>query len=146
MTFRWAYLIILFWGLTLVAQTPSKRQQELESQRLRLKNEIKQINTLLFTNTKKRKDILTEVEDLTIKLNVREALIKVTNDQSNLLTRQIQVNERQITQQRKELQTLKEDYARLIQHSYISKSLQNRLMFLFSSESFLQAYKTVHSI
>ncbi len=142
MSLRWAFLVsFLFLGLALNAQTQSKRQQELEAQRIRLKNEIKQINTLLFSNTKKRKDVLTEVEDLTVKLNVREALIKVTNDQANLLTRQIQVNERQITQQRKELQILKEDYARMIQHSYASKSLQNRLMFLFSSESFLQAYK-----
>jgi len=142
MSLRRAFLVsFLFLGLTLNAQTQSKRQQELEAQRIRLKNEIKQINTLLFSNTKKRKDVLTEVEDLTVKLNVREALIKVTNDQANLLTRQIQVNERQITQQRKELQILKEDYARMIQHSYASKSLQNRLMFLFSSESFLQAYK-----
>ena len=31
----------------------------------------------------------------------------------------------------------------MIQKSYVSKSLKNRLMFLFSSESFLQAYKRI---
>ena len=31
----------------------------------------------------------------------------------------------------------------MIQKSYAAKSLQNRLMFLFSSENFLQAYKRV---
>ena len=42
--------IALFWiGMyPLLAQNTSKRQQELESQRIRLKNEIKQINQLLF--------------------------------------------------------------------------------------------------
>ena len=128
---------------TVLSQTTTKRQQELEAQRLRLKNEIKQINTLLFSNKKTRKDVVTEVEDLQVKLNVREELIKVTNAQVNLLTRKINLNQRNISSQRKELEELKADYAKMIQHSYASKSLQNRLMFLFSSESFLQAYKRI---
>ena len=78
-----------------------------------------------------------------VKLNVREELIKVTNAQVNLLTRKINLNQRNISSQRKELEELKADYAKMIQYSYASKSLQNRLMFLFSSESFLQAYKRI---
>ena len=136
-------LLILLGTGTVLSQTTTKRQQELEAQRLRLKNEIKQINTLLFSNKKTRKDVVTEVEDLQVKLNVREELIKVTNAQVNLLTRKINLNQRNISSQRKELEELKADYAKMIQHSYASKSLQNRLMFLFSSESFLQAYKRI---
>ncbi|MDA9879594.1 peptidase M23, partial [Flavobacteriaceae bacterium] len=137
--------LMLFWiGIgTLMSQTTSKRQQELEAQRVRLKNEIKQINALLFSSSKTRKNVLTEVEDLQVKLNVRDELIKVTNAQINLLTRKINLNERTISSQRKELEALKEDYANMIQKSYASKSLQNRLMFLFSSENFLQAYKRI---
>ncbi len=137
--------IALFWiGLyPVLAQDTSKRQQELEAQRIRLKNEIKQINELLFTNTKTRKNALSEAEDLQVKLNVRSELIKVTNEQANILTRKISLNQRNIGDQRKELELLKEDYASMIQKSYASKSLKNRLMFLFSSESFLQAYKRI---
>lgn len=137
--------IALFWiGLyPVLAQNTSKRQQELEAQRIRLKNEIKQINELLFTNTKTRKNALSEAEDLQVKLNVRSELIKVTNEQANILTRKISLNQRNIGDQRKELELLKEDYASMIQKSYASKSLKNRLMFLFSSESFLQAYKRI---
>ena len=115
----------------------------MEAQRIRLKNEIKQINELLFTNTKTRKNALSEAEDLQVKLNVRSELIKVTNEQANILTRKISLNQRNIGDQRKELELLKEDYASMIQKSYASKSLKNRLMFLFSSESFLQAYKRI---
>jgi murein hydrolase activator len=137
--------IALFWiGIHSVsAQDTSKRQQELEAQRIRLKNEIKQINQLLFTNTKTRKNALDEAEDLQVKLSVRVELIKVTNEQVNILTRRINLNQRNIGNQRKELELLKEDYAMMIQKSYASKSLKNRLMFLFSSESFLQAYKRI---
>ena len=128
------FLLVLF-GIgigTVFSQNTNKRQKDLEIQRLRLKNEIKQINLLLFSNKKTRKNIVTEVEDIQVKINVREELIKVTNAQLNLLTRKININERNISSQRKELGVLKEDYAKMIQNSYASKSLQNRLMFLFS--------------
>ena len=131
-------------GLVIIqAQQTSKKQKELEAQRLRLKKEIKQINSILFNNIKTRKSALTQVEDLQVKLNVRLELIKVTNEQANLLTTRISINERNISTNRLELRNLKDEYANLIQKSYESKSLQNRLMFLFSSESFLQAYKRV---
>ena len=138
------YMLIFFaLGLgQLKAQQTSKQQKELEAQRIRLKKEIKQINTILFKNSKTRKNALTEVEDLQVKLNVRSELIKVTNQQANLLTSKIRINEKNISVQRKELEDLKTEYANLIRKSYESKSLQNRLMFLFSSENFLQAYKS----
>lgn len=133
-----SFLLICFittaWG-------QDSRQEKLKQQRKQLQQEIKQINTLLFTNTKKKKSALNEVEDLAVKINLRERLIRVTNEEANRLTQQINVNQRTIDRQRKELETLKADYADMIRYSYASKSGQSRLMFLFSSESFLQAYK-----
>ena len=64
----------------------------------------------------------------------------MTNEEANRLTQQINVNQRTIDRQRKELEELKADYADMIRYSYASKSGQSRLMFLFSSESY-QAYK-----
>ena len=136
-------LIIAFGINHIFAQKISNQQKELEEKRLRLKNEIKQINALLFSNSKIRKNAIIEVEDIQVKLNVRSELIKITNQQANLLNRRITINERNILNQRKELDQLKDEYAKMIQKSYVSKSLKNRLMFLFSSESFLQAYKRI---
>ena len=133
-----SFLLICFittaWG-------QDSRQEKLKQQRKQLQQEIKQINTLLFTNTKKKKSALNEVEDLAVKINLRERLIRVTNEEANRLTQQINVNQRTIDRQRKALEALKADYADMIRYSYASKSGQSRLMFLFSSESFLQAYK-----
>ena len=125
------------------SQIKNDEQKKLEAQRLKLKKEIKQINNLLFSNTKIRKIALNEVENIETRLNVRLELIKVTNQQANLLTRRININQRNIENQRKELDELKKEYAKMIQKSYASKSLQNRLMFLFSSENFLQAYRRI---
>ncbi len=136
-------ILFLLSSFHAVAQKSTARQKELEVQKQRLISEIKQINTLLFKNTKKKKDVLSEVEDLNLKIAVRSQLVNVNNQQANLLTRQISVNERDIGNLRKELTALKKDYAEMIRKSYKSKSSQNRLMFLFSSESFLQAYKRI---
>ena len=137
-------VIFVLFGLTILAQTANaqdQRQQNLENQRKLLQEEIKQINKLLFSNEKQKKSVLTEFEDLSLKIDVRGRLIRVTNEQANRLTQKISVNQRIIGQQRKDLENLKKDYSEMIRKSYQSGSGQSRMMFLFSSESFLQAYK-----
>ena len=127
----------------LFSQISNDQQKKLEAQRTKLMNEIKQINNLLFSNTKIRKNAIDEIDDIQVRLNVRSELIKVTNMQANLLTKRININQRNIDTQRKELDELKKEYAKMIQKSYASKSYQNRLMFLFSSKNFLQAYRRI---
>tara|TARA_A100001015_G_scaffold204938_1_gene229117 strand:- start:1648 stop:2811 length:1164 start_codon:yes stop_codon:yes gene_type:complete len=129
-----------------MAQSNSARQKTLETQKKRLQAEIKQINSLLFKNTKQEKSVLSQVEDLNVKILVRTDLVNVNKQQANLLTLQINVNQRNITNFRNELELLKKDYAEMIRKSYKSKSAQNRLMFLFSSDDFLQAYKRIQYI
>ena len=75
-----------------------------------------------------------------IKIQVRNKLIRVTNQEINFISKQININQRNIEASRVEIVKLKEDYANMIRKSYYSKSRQSRLMFLFSSESFYQAY------
>ena len=125
------------------SQSTSARQKALEEQKKRPQQEIKQINTILFSNIRKEKSVVSKVEDLDLKISVRSQIVKVNNQQANLLTRQINVNQRDITNLRSELKNLKKDYASMIVKSYKSKSSQNRLMFLFSSTDFLQAYKRI---
>ncbi|MBT8275623.1 MAG: peptidoglycan DD-metalloendopeptidase family protein [Bacteroidia bacterium] len=122
-------------------QGQSKKQQELEAKRQAILEEIKQINTLLFKTRGEKKSVLTQVEDLDQRIRATENLIRVTNQQANLLTREINDNLNKIEALREELKALKEDYAAMIKKSYKSKSQQSRVMFLLSSEDFLQAYK-----
>jgi len=129
---------LFFGGLTVQSQNT---KEDLEERRLELREEIQKINSLRSSNKLREKSVLTEVEDLDRQISTTEKLIKVTNQQANLLTRDINSNTNKIQQLRKELVKLKEDYAQMIEKSYKSKSQQSRIMFLLSSESFLQAYK-----
>jgi septal ring factor EnvC (AmiA/AmiB activator) len=116
-------------------------RESLEERRIELRDEIQKINSLRSSNKKKEKSVLTEVEDLDRQIRTTENLIKVTNQQANILTRDISSNTSKIQTLRKELESLKEDYGKMIQKSYKSKSQQSRIMFLLSSQNFLQAYK-----
>lgn len=129
---------ILF-SISTTAQT--SEQKALESKRERLQQEIKEINRLLFAEKKEKGTVLDQMEALDKRINVRQELIRVTNQQSNLLNRQINVNIRSISKLREDLKILRNDYANLIQKSYQNKAQSNRLMFLLSSENFYQAFK-----
>ena len=138
-------IVLMFFNSTML-HAQSKKQQELEARRQEILKEIKQINSLLFTNKKKEKSVVSIVEDLNNKVRVRQNLIKVTNDQANLLTREINANQKQISSLREQLEELKKDYAAMVVKSYKSKSEQSRVMFLLSSDNFQQAYKRLQYI
>ena len=127
-----------------MAQGPT--QEELEAKRERLQQEIEQINHLLFAQKEKKGTVLDRMEALDQKIKVRERLISVTNEQSNLLNRKINTNINSISALKKELNELKDDYATMIQKGYQSKIQQSKLMFLLSSENFFQAFKRVQYI
>lgn len=135
---------LLLFSLFLCLSTPSFSQdsrEALEKRRLELRQEINRITALRSSNKKRERSVLTQVEDLDQQIRSTENLIKVTNRQANLLTREINANTNKMARLRKELEQLKEDYAKMIRKSYKSKSQQSRIMFLLSSQSFLQAYK-----
>lgn len=141
---RFILIVLLVCGISVQAQ--SKQQQELENRRQELRKEIQQINTLLFQGKKEEKSILSTVEDLNYKVTVRQNLISITNQQANLLTREINTNQRNITNLRDKLKLLKEEYAAMVVKSYKGKSEQSKVMFLMSSINFQQAYKRLQYI
>ena len=144
---RFTFTILL---LTLMLHfsgfSQSKKQQELEERRRELTREIQQIGALLFEGKKEQKSVLSVVKDLDFKIKVRKNLISITNQQANLLTREINSNQTKITKLRVRLKALKADYAKMIVKSYKSRADQSKLMFLLSSTNFLQAYKRLQYI
>jgi len=135
---------VLIACFTVSAQSAKQKKLEIELQQL--KKEMKQINALLFSKKKEEKSAITLIEDLSYKVSVRKNLIRITNEQANLLTREINTNQKEITSLRTQLQELKDDYAAMLVKSYKSKSEQSKVMFLLSSENFKQAYKRLQYI
>ncbi len=134
-------LLILLFLVVLPFTALSQNRQQLEKQRVKLQNEIKEINTLLFQSQKKEKTLLSDLSDIVQRIGVRTKLINTINEETNQLNIEIEENERQVRMLEERLELLKKDYANMVVQSYKSKTKNSRLMFLLSSESFLQAYK-----
>ena len=135
--------VLLGIGLVILASTQmqaQKNQAQFEERRQALQKEIYQINNLVVKGRTEQKSILAQIEELDLKLKVRQDLIEVTNDQINWLTRQIANNEAEITRLRKELLKRKEDYAEMIVKSFKARNEKSKLMFVLSAENFQQAY------
>jgi septal ring factor EnvC (AmiA/AmiB activator) len=132
-------LIVLLITQIFVAQT--QKISELENKRKILKEEILKINSLLIDNSKKKKNAFSDLENLTFKIIRKEELIKLTNQQINLLNSDVKKNEEKIEKLNIEILRARKDYAKMIFNSYKSRLKESRLMFLLSSQNFLQAFK-----
>ncbi len=140
-TLYFLHTALLFLCLTVSSYGQSKKQFQLENKRQNILKEIKEINSLLSSNNSEKSSLLSKIEDVDLKINIRKKLVQINNQQANLLTKEIKENETQIKTLDKELSVKKKNYADMVVKSYKNKSTDSKLMFLMSSESFQQAYK-----
>ena len=120
---------LLFFLCNLIFSQSSKIKQ-LESQRLLIKKEIENINSLLFDNSKTTKIAYNDLENISIKITKNEELIKLTNQQINVVTTEINKKNDSIDLLGHEIEKVRGQYASMIMNSYKSKLKESRLMFL----------------
>ncbi len=139
LTLLLAFIIVIFSFNQCFAQ--KSKRLELEARRVQIQKEIKNINEMLFDNKKKKAMVFSDIENLTYKILRKEELVKLTNQQINLLDKDIKLNLTQQLELEIQLKEVKIAYGEMILKSYKTKSGKNRLMFLLSSETFFQAFK-----
>ena len=127
--------------IQLNAQDYQARQKKLEAQKISLKKEISQINSLIAESKKRSKNLADDLEDLQLKISVRDRLININNSQLNNLTNIINNQNDRIDDLEVNLTNLKNEYEKIIYNSYKKRSTQMKLMFLFASENINQAFK-----
>ncbi len=135
--------ILLFFLLLIVTDLRSQSQQALEKQKKEIQNEIKVIELKLSNSSKRKGLIISNAEDLNYKIKLQQNLISNINNQLNLILNEIDANEIQLTNLKNKEVSLKEEFAKMLITGYKKKSNLNKLMFIFSSSSFQQAYKRI---
>lgn len=128
-------------AIQLNAQDYQARQKKLEAQKISLNKEIIQINSLIVESKKRSKNLANDLEDLQLKISVRDKIININNSQLNNLTNIINNKNDRIVDLQSNLSNLKNEYEKIIYNSYKKRSTQMKLMFLFSSENINQAFK-----
>ena len=129
--------------LFIVTDLRSQSKQALEKQKIEIQNEIKVIELKLSNSSKKKGLIISNAEDLNYKIKLQQNLISNINNQLNLILNEIDANEIQLTNLKNKEVSLKEELAKMLLTGYKKKSNLNKLMFIFSSSSFQQAYKRI---
>ncbi|NHM07883.1 peptidoglycan DD-metalloendopeptidase family protein [Flavobacterium sp. CYK-4] len=140
MTQRIFSFLLLLMSLAVWSQ-PASQKEKLEQRKAQILREIQEKQNQLESVQSKEKTVAGVLKVQTEKIQLKQKLINTTEKQTKLLNNDMYINQININRLKKELVTLKEDYAEMILKSYKSRSEQSRAMFLLSSQNFLQAYK-----
>jgi septal ring factor EnvC (AmiA/AmiB activator) len=138
-----SFVFLFLLAFTLGVAQPSNKQRQLEEQKQQIQKEIATFKKLLQNETKKEKSVLNEISAKKARIRLSEKLISTTAKQMRLLDDDIYLTQLEINKLNRELNVLKEDYSKMIVKSYKSRNDQSRVMFVLSSQNFLQAYKRI---
>ena len=130
-------LLLLLLCNNLMAQEKARLQK-----RKKLLLEEIQFSNKVLEQTKKEKDVsFHQLKTLKQKIAVRTQLIRTIQKEVGYINQEIELNQNETLRLELELDSLKINYAYLIQQAYKSRKHFNRILFLFSSRDFQQAFK-----
>ncbi len=134
---------LFFFFITSLCFAQPSEQQKLEERKAQILKEISENKSRLETEKKKEKSVLTQINQQKQLIQLRQKLLNTTAKQTRILSDEIYLTQLEMNKLNRELKVLKEDYEKMIVKSYKSRNEQSRIMFILSSENFLQAYKRI---
>ena len=134
-------LIFFLFFSCFLSSFAQKDRTKLEQDKKKIEEEIQYTNQLLEQTRQTRQNSLNEVVILNKKINQREQLINTINSEVQSVENQLILAQDSINLLEKDLQSLKDEYAKMIYYSYKNKNLYDRLVFIFSADDFNQAYQ-----
>jgi septal ring factor EnvC (AmiA/AmiB activator) len=120
------------------AQSPSA---ELKRRKEKLTEELQQLNREYEETASNKKVSLRQLNNLKIKINLHQEIIANINAEVRNLDNQISESNNTVHSLQNQLDQLKKEYAAMVLFAYRNQSAYNKLMFLFASRDFNQAYK-----
>ena len=127
------------------AQTTQKIK-ELENQRNELQQQIAESETLLRST---KKDVKSQLDNLALlngQIADRKKYIGAIEKDVQSLNKDISALQKQLKALQKELSDKKDKYKASVQYLYRNKSVQEKLMFIFSAENLSQTYRRLRYV
>lgn len=134
---------LLFLGLSFAGMAQHKNGQshkDLQSKKNKLNEDIKQLNNQLSQTKASKKSQINAIVVLNTKIKVREELIGTINSELTEINNSIKKNVAEVNSLKANLEKLKGEYAKMIYFAQRNQDSYTKIMFLFSSGDFNQAY------
>lgn len=143
---KWISLLLFFVCITISVPVNGQSKSALKKRQSEINSEIKKLDKIkqeLAINKKKTEiDIIISKK----KIGAREELIQSINYEILLINKEIVNQNKVIDSLNTQLKLLKDQYAKMVVYAYKNREATNKIIFVFSSSDFNQAYKRLKYI
>ncbi len=143
--FLCVFVSCFFLVFPLLAQS-NKLIKELENKRGALQKQITESETLLKTTKKTVSSQLNGLAALTGQIEERKRYILAINNDVESIDRELSSLERQLRKLQRDLKDKKNKYESSVHYLYKNRSIEEKLMFIFSAESLAQTYRRLRYV
>lgn len=135
----------LWLAIPLSAQS-NKLIRELESKRGALQKQISETESILKNTKKDVGSQLNSLAVLTGQIEERKRYILAINNDVEAIERELASLQRQLNKLQKDLKDKKKKYEASVQYLYRNKSIEEKLMFIFSAKNLSQTYRRMRYV
>ena len=138
-------LLAVCLGLPSLAQT-NQKIEDLKSQRGQLQEQIKRSESLLLSTQKDVKSQLGDLALINSQLEERRKYIRAMELEMSALDADILKQEKQLKQLQADLKQKQQKYAQSVRYLRKNRSIEEKLMFIFSAEDLNQMYRRLRYV
>lgn len=139
-------LISCLWLTVPLSAQSNKLIRELESKRGALQKQIAESESILKDTKKDVGSQLNSLAALTGQIEERKRYILAINNDVDAIERELNSLERQLRALEKDLKDKKKKYEASVQYLYKNKSIEEKLMFIFSAKNLGQTYRRMRYV
>ncbi|MDQ2751469.1 MAG: hypothetical protein M3R72_00425, partial [Bacteroidota bacterium] len=139
-TKAFVFIAFLGFGFACFAQ---ETKEDIQRKQQQLQKELADLNSTLSSIKKNKKQSISQLALVQRKIKAREELVFNINKELHKIDDELYLNNLDIYRYKKELDTLKERYAKNLVFAYKNRSSYDYLNFLFSAQNFNDAIKRI---
>ena len=139
-------LVVLGVGLMPLRAQTTRAIRQLEQQRNELKEQIAASETLLQSTKKDVKSQLADLALITGQIDERQKYLNTIESDVQTIQQEVGRLQTELSRLEKELADKKAKYERSVKYMYRNKSIQEKLMFIFSADNLTQMYRRMRYV
>jgi septal ring factor EnvC (AmiA/AmiB activator) len=134
--------MILFFLIALpVWQGVAQTKKDLQKQRDEINDKIEQTKKMIRDSERQQKSTIRQVQLLNEQLAFREQLLTNLNNDIHTIDGEIKRKNHYIGEMESQVKQMKKEYGRMIYNAFRQRTSYDKLMYIFASADFHQAYK-----